>query len=190
LLGRHNAGNALAALAAARHAGVAPAQAIGALAQFRNVKRRMELRGEVSGIRVYDDFAHHPTAIRLTLDGLRRRVGAERIIAILEPRSNTMRLGVHVDRLADSLAAADRVLLHAGFGLSWDPREVLAGLGERGQVFSSVAAIIDSVCAMARPGDHVLVMSNGGFEDIHQRLLDALARDGSSASTAPSIAER
>jgi len=174
LHGRHNASNALAALAAARHAGVAPAQGIRALAEFRNVKRRMELRGEVAGIRVYDDFAHHPTAIRLTLDGLRRRVGSARIIAILEPRSNTMRLGVHTERLADSLAAADRVLLYAGSGLSWEPREALASLGERAQVFSSVAAIVDSVCALAQSGDHILVMSNGGFEGIHQRLLDAL----------------
>jgi len=187
LYGRHNAGNALAALAAARHAGVAPSQGIRALAAFRNVKRRMELRGEVSGIRVYDDFAHHPTAIRLTLDGLRRRVGAERIIAILEPRSNTMRLGVHVDRLADSLAAADQVLLYASFGLSWDPREALAGLGKRGQVFSSVAAIVDAVSAMARPGDHILVMSNGGFEGIHQRLLEALTPAQGSSPLVPSI---
>ncbi len=174
LVGRHNAANALAALAAAAHAGVAPALGIQALAEFRNVKRRLELRGEVGGVRVYDDFAHHPTAIRLTLDGLRHKVGSERIIAILEPRSNSMRMGVHSARLADSLSAADEVLLFAGPGLGWDPRQALSSLGIRGQVFSSVATIVDDVSARARPGDHILVMSNGGFEQIHRRLLEAL----------------
>jgi UDP-N-acetylmuramate: L-alanyl-gamma-D-glutamyl-meso-diaminopimelate ligase len=175
LVGRHNAANALAALAAAAHAGVEPALGVQALSQFRNVKRRLELRGEVGGVRVYDDFAHHPTAIRLTLDGLRQKVGSQRIIAILEPRSNTMRMGVHSSSLADSLRAADEVLLFAGPGLGWDPRHALSSLGERGQVFSSVATIVDSVSTRARPGDHILIMSNGGFEHIHQRLLEALA---------------
>jgi UDP-N-acetylmuramate: L-alanyl-gamma-D-glutamyl-meso-diaminopimelate ligase len=175
LVGRHNAANALAALAAAAHAGVDPALGVQALGDFRNVKRRLELRGEVGGVRVYDDFAHHPTAIRLTLDGLRQQVGSQRIIAILEPRSNSMRMGVHSAGLADSLRAADQVLLFAGPGLGWDPRQALASLGERGQVFASVATIVDNVSARARPGDHILIMSNGGFEQIHQRLLEALA---------------
>ncbi len=175
-IGEHNLNNALAALAAAAHAGVAPAQAIRALGEFRGIKRRMELRGEVGGVRVYDDFAHHPTAIRTTLAGLRARVGPARIIAVLDPRSNTMRLGVHADQLPDALAEADRVLVHAPAELGWDPRAVFSALGERVQVADSVPAIVEAIVDDARPGDQVLVMSNGGFGNIHQRLLDALGR--------------
>ncbi len=175
LTGRHNIGNALAALAAARHAGVPPALGIAALAEFRNVKRRMELLGEVRGVRVFDDFAHHPTAIGTTLEGLRRHVGGRRILAVLEPRSNTMRMGVHKDTLAGSLDLADEVWVFAPDSLEWDAAGVLAGLGRRLHVCGSTQEIVDSVVATAGDGDQVLVMSNGGFEGIHQRLLDALA---------------
>jgi UDP-N-acetylmuramate: L-alanyl-gamma-D-glutamyl-meso-diaminopimelate ligase len=175
LTGAHNVQNALSAMAAAAHVGVAPAQSAAALGRFQGVKRRMELRGEVRGVRVYDDFAHHPTAIATTLAGLRRRVGDARIIAVLEPRSNTMRLGVHAAALADSLAAADRVEVYAPAELDWDAAAVLAPLGERLRVATAVGDIVAALGAEARPGDHVLVMSNGGFGGIHQRLLDALA---------------
>ncbi len=176
LIGRHNVSNALAALAAARHAGVPPKTAIEALSDFRNVKRRMELRGEVWGVRVYDDFAHHPTAIETTLQGLRDQVGDARIIAVLEPRSNTMKRGVHADQLAGALKAADRVLLFAPVDLTWDAAAVLRPLGGTVAVFDEVQAIIDSIAGMVEPGDHLLVMSNGSFEGIHQRLLDALGK--------------
>ncbi|MBL3598736.1 MAG: UDP-N-acetylmuramate:L-alanyl-gamma-D-glutamyl-meso-diaminopimelate ligase [gamma proteobacterium endosymbiont of Lamellibrachia anaximandri] len=177
LIGRHNVSNALAALAAARHAGVPPKTAIEALSDFRNVKRRMELRGEVGEVRVYDDFAHHPTAIETTLQGLRDQVGDARIIALLEPRSNTMKRGVHADQLAGALKAADRVLLFAPDDLAWDAAAVLRPLGGSVAIFDEVQAIIDSIAEMVEPGDHLLVMSNGGFEGIHQRLLDALGKD-------------
>jgi UDP-N-acetylmuramate: L-alanyl-gamma-D-glutamyl-meso-diaminopimelate ligase len=174
LIGQHNLCNALAALAAARHAGVPPASALSALGRFENVKRRLELRGEVKGVRVYDDFAHHPTAIRTTLEGLRRQAGRARILVILEPRSNTMRLGVHADQLADALAEADQVWLYAMSGLAWDARQALQTLGERARVLGTTQEIVEQVVAQARSGDRLLVMSNGGFEGIHQRLLDAL----------------
>ncbi|MCG8051201.1 MAG: UDP-N-acetylmuramate:L-alanyl-gamma-D-glutamyl-meso-diaminopimelate ligase [Candidatus Thiodiazotropha endolucinida] len=174
LLGQHNLANALAAIAAARHVGVPPSVSIRALSSFKNVKRRMELRGEVAGIRVYDDFAHHPTAIETTLDGLRKRVGEARIIALLEPRSNTMKRAIHTGRLSGSLEAADRVLLFAPQDLQWDAAAVMAPLGERAEVFQTTQEMVERVKAVAEPGDHILVMSNGGFEAIHQRLLDAL----------------
>ncbi len=174
LIGQHNLSNALAALAAARHAGVPPSLAITALSRFKNVKRRMELRGEAGGVRVYDDFAHHPTAIRMTLEGLRRQVGKAPIIAVLEPRSNTMKRGVHVNQLAASLLQANRVMLYAPPDLDWDARDALLPLGPRAEVFGDTQAIIEQIVAVAQPGDHVLIMSNGGFEGIHQRLLDAL----------------
>ncbi len=174
LLGNHNVDNALAAIAAARHAGVPPAQAVDALSRFEGVKRRMQLRADIGGIRVYDDFAHHPTAIRTTLAGLRAQVGGARIIAILEPRSNTMRLGVHRDQLAGSLADADRVLLYRPADLEWDLQAVAATLGPRAQVFDSVDAIVEAVLTDVHPGDQVLVMSNGGFGGIHERLSRGL----------------
>jgi UDP-N-acetylmuramate: L-alanyl-gamma-D-glutamyl-meso-diaminopimelate ligase len=173
--GAHNVQNALSAVAAAAHAGVAPERGIDALSRFQGVKRRMELRGEVRGVRVYDDFAHHPTAIASTLQGLRRRVGRERIVAVLEPRSNTMRMGVHRDALAGSLAEADRVHVFVPPELDWDAASALAPLAERLVVAEAVADIVHAVTAEVAPGDHVLVMSNGGFQGIHQRLLDALA---------------
>jgi UDP-N-acetylmuramate: L-alanyl-gamma-D-glutamyl-meso-diaminopimelate ligase len=172
--GLHNVANALAALAAARHAGVPPEVGVAALSTFQGVKRRMELRGEAKGVRVYDDFAHHPTAIRTTLHGLRRQVGDARIVAILEPRSNTMRLGVHKDELPEALAEADRVFVYAPANLGWDASGVFARMGEKAAVLGSTEDIVRQVAAEARSGDQVLVMSNGGFEGIHQRLLGAL----------------
>ncbi len=172
--GRHNVQNALAALAAAAHVGVDPAAAVSSLCRFQGVKRRMELRGEVAGVRVYDDFAHHPTAIASTLEGLRRRVGNERIVAVLEPRSNTMRMGVHAGALAASLALADRVHLFVPAGLDWDASTALASLGGRLEVDEDIDSIVARIVARAAAGDHLLVMSNGGFHGIHQRLLDAL----------------
>jgi UDP-N-acetylmuramate: L-alanyl-gamma-D-glutamyl-meso-diaminopimelate ligase len=183
--GRHNVANALAVLAAARHAGVPPAVGIAALSRFAGVKRRMELRGEVSGVRVYDDFAHHPTAIATTLEGLRRRVGNRRILAVLEPRSNTMRLGVHNAELAASLADADRVYVFAPPDLGWDPAAVFAALGAKATVFREVEPIVARVVGEATPGDQVLVMSNGGFQGIHQRLLAALGAGTAAHLAAP-----
>ncbi|MBT3044348.1 MAG: UDP-N-acetylmuramate:L-alanyl-gamma-D-glutamyl-meso-diaminopimelate ligase [Candidatus Thiodiazotropha sp. (ex Codakia orbicularis)] len=174
LIGNHNVANALAALAAARHTGVRPGAAIETFSGFKNVKRRMELCGEVNGVRVYDDFAHHPTAIEATLDGLRKQVGDARIIALLEPRSNTMKRGVHADRLADALRTADQVMMFMPDDLQWDAAAALASLGDRAELFSDTASMVSLAVEMARPGDHILVMSNGGFEAIHQRLLDAL----------------
>ncbi len=174
LFGMHNVHNALAAVAAARHAGVIAHEAVAALNEFRSVKRRMEVRGVVNGVTVYDDFAHHPTAINLTLDGLRNRVGGAKIITILEPRSNTMRRGVHASTLAPSLEAADEVMFYAPADLGWDLREVLESLGDHGKLFDDIAEIVKYVAGEARPGDHVLVMSNGGFGGIHQKLLEAL----------------
>ena len=174
LIGRHNQANALAALAAARHAGVPPKVAVDSLQRFRNVKRRMELRGEVRGIRVYDDFAHHPTAIETTLQGLRAKVGDQRIIAILELRSHTMRMGVHAGRLADALQLADLVFIHQPRQLAWSIEETLNTLGHRVDIFSEVSSIVETVSQIAKPGDHLLVMSNGGFEAVHIQLLDSL----------------
>jgi UDP-N-acetylmuramate: L-alanyl-gamma-D-glutamyl-meso-diaminopimelate ligase len=174
LFGKHNVANALAALAAARHAGVPPTVAIKAFSGFKNVKRRMELRGEVNRVRVYDDFAHHPTAIETTLDGLRKQVGDARIIVLLEPRSNTMKRGVHAGRLADALQAADQVMMFMPDDLQWDAVAALAPLGNRAGLFNDTASMVTLATEMAQPGDHFLIMSNGGFEGIHQRLLDAL----------------
>jgi len=176
LLGRHNINNALAAIAAARHAGVPVAVSIEALREFCNVKRRLELIGEVGGVRVYDDFAHHPTAIRTTLEGLRGRVGSQRIIAVLEPRSNTMRRGVHAGELAGALQVADWVLFFRPAELAWDAAAALQPLGDRVALFDSSEAIIEALAETAQPGDHLLIMSNGGFEGLHRRLLERLGR--------------
>jgi UDP-N-acetylmuramate: L-alanyl-gamma-D-glutamyl-meso-diaminopimelate ligase len=173
-LGAHNAENALAAIGAARHAGVAVNDAIAALGAFKGVKRRMELRGEVRGISVYDDFAHHPTAIATTLDGLRRKVGERRIVAVLEPRSATMKMGVHRESLAPSLAAADAVWLFAPPDLGWDAAEVVRALGARGRLATSMDELLQGLVAGARRGDQVLIMSNGGFGGLHGKLLQAL----------------
>ena len=173
LLGEHNRMNALAALAAARHAGVPLAQGLAALSEFKNVKRRMEVRGTVNGITVYDDFAHHPTAIDTTIAGLHRKVGSARILAVLEPRSNTMKLGVMKDALPGSLKDADLVFCY-GANLGWDARGALAPLGEKVVVKDDLNELIEAIAAAARSGDHVLVMSNGGFGGIHEKLLNRL----------------
>jgi len=173
LLGEHNRLNALAAVAAARHAGVPVTVAIDALGRFCNVKRRMEVRGVAGGVTVVDDFAHHPTAIATTLEGLRHKVGDARILAVLEPRSNTMKLGTMKDALPGSLALADLVFCSA-VNLGWNPAEALAPLGERAATFDRFDELVGAIVAQARPGDHILVMSNGGFNGIHQRLLDRL----------------
>jgi len=174
LQGEHNRMNALAAIAAARHAGVPAKHACAALGRFANVKRRMELRGEVNGVTVYDDFAHHPTAIATTLAGLRARVGGARILAVLEPRSNTMKLGVMKALLADSLKEADRVFCYTG-GIDWDAAGALAPLGDTASTHADLGELVAAIAAAARPGDQVLVMSNGGFGGIHERLLRRLA---------------
>jgi UDP-N-acetylmuramate: L-alanyl-gamma-D-glutamyl-meso-diaminopimelate ligase len=174
LMGEHNRQNALAAVAAARHAGVAPPAAIEALGRFQGVKRRMEVRGRVNGITVYDDFAHHPTAFETTIAGLRRRAGRDRVIAVFEPRSNTMKLGTMQALLASSLTGADVVFCYAK-GLGWEPSAALAPLGARAFVFHDVDPMVDSLVEMLRPGDHVLVMSNGGFGGVHAKLLERLA---------------
>lgn len=174
LIGEHNQLNALAAIAAAEHVGVAPAEAAAALHRFENVRRRLELRGEANGIKVYDDFAHHPTAIRTTVDGLRRKVGLDRILAVFEPRSNTMKLGTMKAQLPWALEEADLSFCHAG-GLDWDPVEALAPMGDKAMVANSIDALVSQVLRAARPGDHVLCMSNGGFGGVHAKLLDALA---------------
>jgi UDP-N-acetylmuramate: L-alanyl-gamma-D-glutamyl-meso-diaminopimelate ligase len=174
IAGVHNQLNALAALAAAEHVGVAPEQAAQALAGFQNVRRRLENRGTVRGVTVYDDFAHHPTAIRTTLDGLRRQVGRSRIIAVFEPRSNTMKLGTMKSQLPWSLEQADVAICHSG-GLDWSAAEALAPMGERAQVAANIDEAVRQVAALAQSGDHVLCMSNGGFGGIHDKILAALA---------------
>ncbi|APW39719.1 UDP-N-acetylmuramate:L-alanyl-gamma-D-glutamyl-meso-diaminopimelate ligase [Rhodoferax koreense] len=174
LTGIHNQMNALAAIAAASHVGVSPVQAAAALARFQNVKRRMEVRGTVGGVTVYDDFAHHPTAIRTTVDGLRRKLGAEaRILAVFEPRSNTMKLGAMKAQLPWSLASADLAFCHTA-GLGWDATEALAEMGDKAQVAGDIGSLVAQVATVARPGDHILCMSNGGFGDVHTKLLAAL----------------
>ncbi len=171
--GDHNRMNALAAIAAARHAGVPAAGAVDALGQFSGVKRRMEMRGTVRNITVYDDFAHHPTAIATTLAGLRRKIGEARIIAVIEPRSNTMKLGVMKQALPGSLADADFVYCYSG-GLGWDAAAALTPLGSKAAVHDDLGRMVAAITSAAKPGDHVLVMSNGGFGGIHQKLLDGL----------------
>ncbi|MCC7461994.1 MAG: UDP-N-acetylmuramate:L-alanyl-gamma-D-glutamyl-meso-diaminopimelate ligase [Gammaproteobacteria bacterium] len=185
LLGAHNAANALAALLAARHAGVPLARGAEALGRFQGVRRRLELRGSVAGVHVYDDFAHHPTAIATTIDGLRRRVGAQRIVAIFEPRSSTMRLGVHQGALAAALAGADEIWVYAPAALGWDVAAALAPLGTRVHVLAELDALAAALAGALRAGDHALVMSNGGFGGLHTRLLaDLQARAAGAAGGA------
>lgn len=178
LIGEHNQLNALAAIAAAEHVGVTPEQSAAALAEFRNVRRRLELRGEVAmdgaGIRVYDDFAHHPTAIRTTVNGLRRKIApSERILAIFEPRSNTMKLGTMKAQLPWALEEADLAFCHQA-GLTWDAKEALLPMGAQAVVAADVDALVAAIVKAAKPGDHLLCMSNGGFGGIHEKLLAAL----------------
>lgn len=187
LTGAHNQLNALAALAAAERAGVQPEVGVEALSRFEGIKRRMELRGTVNKISVYDDFAHHPTAIATTLDGLRRQAGSARILAVLEPRSNTMKLGAMAERLPDSLKAADLVFCYGEtegkHALGWDPKKVLAPLGNRMFAHSGLAELVEDIVAHARSGDHILIMSNGGFGGVHQKVLDRLASASPQDST-------
>jgi UDP-N-acetylmuramate: L-alanyl-gamma-D-glutamyl-meso-diaminopimelate ligase len=175
LTGLHNQANALAAIAAARHAGVPAKLAIEALGRFENVRRRLEVRGVANNITVYDDFAHHPTAIALTLAGLRGKVGAARILAVMEPRSNTMRLGVHQQALPGSFADADQVFMYGPDDLGWDLDDVVTRCPVAAQRSRTVEALLDAILAEATPGDHIVVMSNGAFAGIHQRLLDRLS---------------
>ncbi|MGR6035494.1 MAG: UDP-N-acetylmuramate:L-alanyl-gamma-D-glutamyl-meso-diaminopimelate ligase [Candidatus Nitrosoglobus sp.] len=174
LLGHHNVSNGLAAIGAARHAGVPVDQACQALEQFQGVRRRLEVCGKVNGITVYDDFAHHPTAIAKTLAGLRARVGEAHIIAVLELGSNTMKLGIHKHTLAPALGLADRILIYQPLNLTWSLDSVTSYLENKASVFTDVQAIVDDLYVHAQTGDHVVIMSNGGFGNIHQRLVKAL----------------
>ncbi len=174
LLGRHNAMNALGAIVAAGHIGIEPAEAIRALCRFSGVRRRLELRGTVAGIALYDDFAHHPTAIRTTLEGLRAKVGPARILAVVDPRSNTMKRGVMKDELPASLGEADRVYVYSA-GLAWDAPSVFARLGARVFCAEDLDRLVERIASDARPGDHVLGMSNGSFGGLYPKLLARLA---------------
>ncbi len=174
LHGEHNLQNALAAIAAAQAAGVDPKRAIQTLARFKGVRRRMELRGTAAGVAVWDDFAHHPTAIATTVSGLRDQVGKARILAVLEPRSSTMKAGLMKDRLPASLEQADRIFCFSA-NLGWDAAAALAPLGDRARIESDLERLVGVIVAEAQPGDQVLVMSNGGFGGIHERLLASLS---------------
>jgi UDP-N-acetylmuramate: L-alanyl-gamma-D-glutamyl-meso-diaminopimelate ligase len=176
LIGRHNADNALAAIAAAAVAGVTPADACAAVAGFKGVRRRLQRLPGTGAIAVYDDFAHHPTAIRATLEALRRHVGDARIGVVLEPRSNTMKLGVHNQQLAPALEAADRVFMYRPGDLGWDPGSCLRSLGERAVVLDNIDDVVSAVVAWAQPDDNLVIMSNGGFGDMGRRLRDCLGR--------------
>jgi UDP-N-acetylmuramate: L-alanyl-gamma-D-glutamyl-meso-diaminopimelate ligase len=181
LSGEHNRLNALAAIAAARHVGVPAGQAIESLARFESVKRRMEVRGVINGITVYDDFAHHPTAIATTVAGLRKKVGNARILAVLEPRSNTMKLGTMKNALPASLVDADLIFGYGASGsakdaLGWNLGEALAPLGSRAHAFDNLDALVRAIVQAARPGDQILAMSNGGFGGVHQKILDKLTQ--------------
>ncbi|MDO4433168.1 MAG: UDP-N-acetylmuramate:L-alanyl-gamma-D-glutamyl-meso-diaminopimelate ligase [Alysiella sp.] len=175
LLGEHNRQNALAVIAAAKHVGVNVQAACEALSQFKNVKRRMEIKGVVNNITVYDDFAHHPTAIATTLDGLRQKVGKARIVAVLEPRSNTMKLGTMKAALPESLRGADAVFCYAG-GVDWDVQTALNPLGDKLHIGQNFDDFVNDLAQFAQNGDHILIMSNGGFGGIHDKLLAKLGR--------------
>ena len=175
--GRHSRLNALAALAAARHAGVPVDVGLAAFAEFRGVKRRLEVRGMVRGITVYDDFAHHPTAFATTIDGLRRGARDARILAVLEPRSRTMKLGTMRTALPASLAGADKVFCYAS-RLGWDVADALSPLGAKAAVYDDIEELVEAVGAEARPGDLVIAMSNGSFGGVHDRILKRLAGQG------------
>src|SRR5690606_33696828 len=175
LAGAHNQANAVAAMLAARHAGVPVEQGLAAMVHFKGVKRRLEVRGVVNGVTVYDDFAHHPTAIQVTISGLRQRIGPDaRILAVLEPRSNTMKLGTMKAALPGSLAGAQQVFCYND-KLGWDVAEVLRPMGEVANVFDKIDGLVEAIRAAARPGDHVVIMSNGGFGGVHEKLLKMLA---------------
>jgi len=175
LMGDHNINNALAAIAAARHVGVTPAIAIEALAEFKNIKRRMEVKGRVNSITVYDDFAHHPTAIKTTLAGLRAKVGNEKIIAVLEPRSNTMKLGIHKEALVNALSAADSVYCFESGDINWSIQDLFDEQGKEVNISNNIDDLCAKLAAVAERNDHVLIMSNGGFGNIHEKLLGQLS---------------
>jgi len=173
--GTHNVNNALAAIAAARHVGVQPQTAIAALNEFKGVKRRMEVLGVINDVTVYDDFAHHPTAIKTTLEGLRAGIdGQGRIIAVIEPRSNTMRLGSHLSRLADSTETADKVFWYQPEGINWSLDSVVDASNGRAQVNNDIPGLVEEIKQYAKPQDHIVIMSNGGFGGIHQLIVNAL----------------
>ncbi|NCP65549.1 MAG: UDP-N-acetylmuramate:L-alanyl-gamma-D-glutamyl-meso-diaminopimelate ligase [Paraglaciecola sp.] len=176
LQGRHNINNAMMAIAAARHAGVDTPIAIDAISRFINTKRRMEVLGVVNDITVYDDFAHHPTAIATTLEGLRAKVGEQRILAVLEPRSNTMKMGVHKDTLPLSWSAANQVFVFEPGNLSWSMDELLAKSPVTALLYKDLSMLVKSIVTYAKPGDHIVIMSNGGFGGIHQKLLEQLTK--------------
>ncbi|CAH7040292.1 UDP-N-acetylmuramate--L-alanyl-gamma-D-glutamyl-meso-2,6-diaminoheptanedioate ligase [Vibrio chagasii] len=178
LVGDHNVSNALMAIAAARHVGVTPDLACESLAKFINTKRRLEFKGEVAGVSVYDDFAHHPTAIELTLGGLRNKVDSKKIIAVLEPRSATMKRGVHKETLADSLKQADSTYLFQPDNIDWSVQDVADACHQPAHVSDDMDVFVAKIVSEAQAGDQILVMSNGGFGGIHQKLLDALALKG------------
>ncbi|MFU2076942.1 UDP-N-acetylmuramate:L-alanyl-gamma-D-glutamyl-meso-diaminopimelate ligase [Avibacterium endocarditidis] len=176
IVGQHNMHNALMAIAAAYHAGVSIENACAALGSFINAKRRLELKGEVNGISVYDDFAHHPAEILATLTALRDKVGGGvRILAVLEPRSNTMKMGVHKDELAPALARADHIFLLQPDNIPWDVVEIANQCVQPASWTANLDKLVDMIVAEAKPSDHILVMSNGSFGGIHQKLLDKLA---------------
>ena len=175
LMGDHNVDNALGAIAAARHVGVTPEIAIAALAEFKSIKRRMEVKGKVNNITVYDDFAHHPTAIKTTIAGLRAKIGNEKIIAVLEPRSNTMKLGVHKEALVNSLAEADSVYCFESADINWSMQELFDEQGKAVDISNDIETLCSKLIDSAQPNDHILIMSNGGFANIHQKLLAQLS---------------
>ncbi len=175
LLGEHNAWNAVAAMKAAAHVGVAPQDSANALIEFKSVKRRLECILDTGEIKLYDDFAHHPTAITLTLRALRAAAGSNRIIAVMEPRSNTMRMGVHADTLAQSLQDADKAIIFQADNVTWDIASHVAELGDRCEVFTDIDAIVENIAADWQPGDHIVIMSNGGFGGIHDKLTQVFS---------------
>jgi UDP-N-acetylmuramate: L-alanyl-gamma-D-glutamyl-meso-diaminopimelate ligase len=177
LLGEHNVSNALMAIAAARHSGVKSDIAIEALGKFVNVKRRMEVKAQVNGITLYDDFAHHPTAIATTINGLRAKVAGERILAVLEPRSNTMKMGIHKDTLAGSWGNADHVFIFEPTNLNWSMENLLTQSSVTAMLYKDLDTLVKSIVSYAKPGDHILVMSNGSFGGIHDLLTQQLAKN-------------
>jgi UDP-N-acetylmuramate: L-alanyl-gamma-D-glutamyl-meso-diaminopimelate ligase len=182
-LGRHNIENALAAIAAAQHVGITPEVAVEALGAFRGVKRRLELLGSPGGVYVYDDFAHHPTAIATTLEGLRANVGSGRVIALIEPRSNTMRMGSHREQLAAATATADEVFWFQPRGMGWSLEDVIRASPVPAYLHDTVETLARAVAATARRGDRVVVMSNGGFGGVHQLLLRELGETNNQAGS-------
>jgi UDP-N-acetylmuramate: L-alanyl-gamma-D-glutamyl-meso-diaminopimelate ligase len=180
LIGEHNMHNALAAIAAARHAGVAPADSIAALGEFKNARRRLEIRYNAKGVTVYDDFAHHPTEIAATLSALRQAVGQSRIVAVVEPRSNTMRMGVHRSELGAALSEADQVEIFRPEGMGWD-LDKITGTGTI-TVNDDISSMVNRLATGIQKGDHIVIMSNGGFGGLHEKLIARLKNGQGTAS--------